>query len=478
MDDHHRKSADLPEGHKNPPSESASAEFTGEHFLNDISFDFGAADARGNLDASQHGRRQSQRLNTNLNKRRRTDNESYGTRSFDIFPLIEQINKSLTQIVEKREQGNDNTLKEMANSLKEITNSLTVMDKSHHERVDRLEQELREIKEQRATPSYLPAVPSYAQKAAQGPQMVPSKKAITLTLHQTDPTKPVLSENETKSADIKRIMDEHISKTFGDRLNITEHFISAAKRLPTNSFKLQAQDSKVAMELRNCAEWVPQGLRHHVDTHEVAVLRVPTSSDPSDIAKQLEAENLMWKNKVVYAKWAKRSAKKQQFATLKVQLSDVNAAKASVSLNVGYNGEIMRVEPANLIPRQCLKCGKLRHTQKVCRSPPRCMRCAEEHETEKCKKAPCANAQEGTRGVACSRLNMCTHYTTKKCSNCPENESEGHTALEGDKCPIKKSYLESIAQQNREKKELLLGMSWGARGGNSSGSDPAQRSLE
>ncbi|EIM23114.1 hypothetical protein WALSEDRAFT_63138 [Wallemia mellicola CBS 633.66] len=112
MDDHHRKSADLPEGHKNPPSESASAEFTGEHFLNDISFDFGAADARGNLDASQHGRRQSQRLNTNLNKRRRTDNESYGTRSFDIFPLIEQINKSLTQIVEKREQGNDNTLKE------------------------------------------------------------------------------------------------------------------------------------------------------------------------------------------------------------------------------------------------------------------------------------------------------------------------------------------------------------------------------
>ena len=169
--------------------------------------------------------------------------------------------------------------------------------------------------------------------------------------------------------------------------------------------------------------------------------------------------------------------KKQQFATLKVQLSDVNAAKASVSLNVGYNGEIMRVEPANLIPRQCLKCGKLRHTQKVCRSSPRCMRCAEEHETEKCKKAPCANAQEGTRGVACSRLNMCTHYTTKKCSNCPENESEGHTALEGDKCPIKKSYLESIAQQNREKKALLLGMSWGERG-NSSGSDPAQRSLE
>ena len=472
MDDHHRKSADLPEGHKNPPSESASAEFTGEHFLNDISFDFGAADARGNLDASQHGRRQSQRLNTNLNKRRRTANENYGARSFDILSLAEHLTDVMTQTVGKLKGELESTFKKCIRE-EQDKHAKSLKEMSH-----RFEQQLHELREQRVTPNYLPAAPTYAQKAAQGSPMVPSKKAITLTLHQTDPTKPVLSENETKSADIKRIMDEHISKTFGDRLNITEHFISAAKRLPTNSFKLQAQDSKVAMELRNCAEWVPQGLRHHVDTHEVAVLRVPTSSDPSDIAKQLEAENLMWKNKVVYAKWAKRSAKKQQFATLKVQLSDVNAAKASVSLNVGYNGEIMRVEPANLIPRQCLKCGKLRHTQKVCRSPPRCMRCAEEHETEKCKKAPCANAQEGTRGVACSRLNMCTHYTTKKCSNCPENESEGHTALEGDKCPIKKSYLESIAQQNREKKELLLGMSWGARGGNSSGSDPAQKSLE
>lgn len=90
----------------------------------------------------------------------------------------------------------------------------------------------------------------------------------------------------------------------------------------------------------------------------------------------------------------------QQFATLKVQLNDINAAKTSVSLNAGYNGEIMRVEPANLTPRQCLKCGKLRHTQKVCISPPRCMRCAEKHETEKCKNAPCPNGAPGIRGVA------------------------------------------------------------------------------
>lgn len=80
-------------------------------------------------------------------------------------------------------------------------------------------------------------------------------------------------------------MDEHISRMFGDRLNIKEHFISAAKRLQTNSFKLQVQVSKVAKEFRNCADWVPQGLRNHVVTHGVSVLRVPTSKDPSNIAK-------------------------------------------------------------------------------------------------------------------------------------------------------------------------------------------------
>lgn len=256
-------------------------------------------------------------------------------------------------------------------------------------------------------------------------------------------------------------MDEHISKTFGDSLGTTNQFINTAKRLPTNSFKLQVQDSKVAATLRNCADWIPVGLRHHVETHEVAVLRVPTSDDPARIAQQLAEENLIWKDKVVYAKWAKRSAKKQKFATLKVQLNDFSAAKASVSLNVGYNGEMMRVEPANLIPRQCVKCGKLRHTQKVCRSAPRCLRCTEDHETDKCTKVPCANSTTDTRGVACTRLDKCTHLTRKVCSNCPADTREGHMTFDAELCPMKRTYLEQISQQNLEKRALLLGMNGG-----------------
>ncbi|TIA73442.1 hypothetical protein E3P91_01437 [Wallemia ichthyophaga] len=119
-----------------------------------------------------------------------------------------------------------------------------------------LEQQIQELKEQNVEPQIMPAAPSYAQKAAAETPTVPSKKAITLTLHQADPAKPVLSDNYIKPADTKRIMDEHIAKTFDDRLHITENFISTAKRLPTNSFKLQAQDSKIAMELRKLMDAV------------------------------------------------------------------------------------------------------------------------------------------------------------------------------------------------------------------------------
>ncbi|EOR00113.1 hypothetical protein J056_000999 [Wallemia ichthyophaga EXF-994] len=101
-----------------------------------------------------------------------------------------------------------------------------------------LEQQIQELKEQNVEPQIMPAAPSYAQKAA----------AETPT--------PVLSDNYIKPADTKRIMDEHIAKTFDDRLHITENFISTAKRLPTKSFKLQAQDSKIAMELRKLMDAV------------------------------------------------------------------------------------------------------------------------------------------------------------------------------------------------------------------------------
>ncbi|TIA68291.1 hypothetical protein E3P91_04133 [Wallemia ichthyophaga] len=104
--------------------------------------------------------------------------------------------------------------------------------KSLKETILALEQQIHELKEQNVAPQLMPAAPTYAQKAAAETPTVPSKMAITLTLHQADPAKPVLSDNDLKPADIKRVMDEHIEKTFGDQLNITENFISTSKRLP------------------------------------------------------------------------------------------------------------------------------------------------------------------------------------------------------------------------------------------------------
>ncbi|TIA94812.1 hypothetical protein E3P96_04017 [Wallemia ichthyophaga] len=96
--------------------------------------------------------------------------------------------------------------------------------KSLKETILALEQQIHELKEQNVAPQLMPATPTYAQKAAAETPTVPSKMAITLTLHQADPAKP--------PADIKRVMDEHIAKTFGDQLNITKNFISTSKRLP------------------------------------------------------------------------------------------------------------------------------------------------------------------------------------------------------------------------------------------------------
>ncbi|EOQ99898.1 hypothetical protein J056_001440 [Wallemia ichthyophaga EXF-994] len=169
MDDHYRKSAGLLECHQSPPSESSSAAFYGKHLLNDILLDISIEDPRENLTESQDGRRQSPRLNNNLNKRRITSTDAYTGRP--PTPTVrEQNSKALEQALEKFKLEVTDTLREC-----------------------------------------LP-----------------------------DPAKPVLSDNDLKSVDINRVMDEHIPKTFGDRLNITENFISTAKRLPTNSFKQQA----------------------------------------------------------------------------------------------------------------------------------------------------------------------------------------------------------------------------------------------
>lgn len=80
-------------------------------------------------------------------------------------------------------------------------------------------------------------------------------------------------------------MDKHISKTLDESIGTTNQVINTAKRLPTNSFKLQVQAFMVAETLINRANWILAGLRHHVETHEVAILRVPTSDDLARIAQ-------------------------------------------------------------------------------------------------------------------------------------------------------------------------------------------------
>ncbi|TIA71897.1 hypothetical protein E3P91_02340 [Wallemia ichthyophaga] len=221
MDDHYRKSAGLLECHQSPPSESSSAAFYGKHLLNDILLDISIEDPRENLTESQDGRRQSPRLNNNLNKRRITSTDAYTGRP--PTPTVrEQNSKAMEQALEKFKLEVTDTLREC---LRDDTGTRAANTR---------------IKEAKRSATTYACSTNVCTKASAETPMVPSKKAITLKLHQADPAKPVLSDNDLKSVDINRVMDEHIPKTFGDRLNVTENFISTAKRLPTNSFKQQA----------------------------------------------------------------------------------------------------------------------------------------------------------------------------------------------------------------------------------------------
>ena len=67
-----------------------------------------------------------------------------------------------------------------------------------------------------------------------------------------------------------------------------------------------------------------------------------------------------------------------------MQLKDVDVAKLDVNLGLSLNTELILVEPANRIPRQCIKWGKIKHTRRVCRSEVFCFICGKPHEYKGC----------------------------------------------------------------------------------------------
>ena len=378
--------------------------------------------------------------------------------------------QGLTEKLEKMEEALNDSREEAA-QLREMVTEVNDTTKSTNAGVEEIGCSLKEGHLQGVA---VPTAPTYAQMAGQGgfasqPTRTPSAQDLVITLHQVNPRRPVMAGEEDTQLNIKKAMDDQIGLTIGSQLDIGENFITAAKRLPTHTIKLHAQNETVAKRLRETDVWVPNGLRLHALTYEVAVLRVPVLRDqgPQDIADNLMQQNdFIIKDQVVYAKWAKRQATKQKYATLKIQLKDESAAKFAVSLGLSLDAEKLLVEPANRIPRQCRKCGKVRHTQRVCRSEAFCFICGGRHEYTDCKEKCNKDLREdsglrrhpGAPPIFCSGTEKCTHYARKFCSNCPEALREGHTAFDTE-CPTKKTYLEQIEQQSQLYRAQLLGVS-------------------
>lgn len=310
--------------------------------------------------------------------------------------------------------------------------------------------------------------PTYAQMASRHASTTPpasSPNNLIITLHQVNTASPVMAGEEYTQLKIKQVMNEKISESLSEELEASEHHIKAGRRLPTNTFKLHAQNAHVADTLKANTSWIPEGLRLHKITHEVAVLRAPTTVEPAEFARGLEDENEIIRGHVVFAKWAKRSAKKQKYATIKIQVDDISVAKHIINYGLYRESMYHVVQAANLIPRQCTNCGKLRHTRQVCRSKAFCERCKGAHPTDECDKVPCKPSSgpgQSRMGVACSELRKCTHNVNLTCAICPEDK-EGHSAF-SNQCPARKRYLEDLTEQNNLYKRQLGEMDGG--GGN------------
>ena len=463
MDGHHQNSVNSSDGPKNPSNETARAEFPTKYGKSDFTFETnGATPPQFRVDAPNA----LQAVKTRAKRKKLTREGDYHSKiHLDDQDLSNQITPLIQKVVESKLTKIEDSMTEKLKGLIEINQTIL-------KEIQTITKGINELKTARENQiegvTNAPTALTYAQAVSNsttGQYKVPTTHELTITLHQVDPKTPVLAEDHCNSIHIKKVMDDSISQTIGDKLDIDKHFITSAKRLPTHTIKLQAQNMQVAKSLKENNDWVPSGLRLHAITYEVAVLRVPVlkEQEPSDIAKELmEQNNFIIPDQIVYAKWAKRQAKKQKYATLKIQLKDVEAAKLAVSMGLSLNAELLLVEPANRIPRQCTKCGKVKHTRRVCRSEAFCFICGSNHEYKECpNKCKVDIRQEsGLRtwpnapAITCAGTEKCTHYTNKMCSSCPEATRNDHTAFDIE-CPTRKAYLAQIAEQSRQYRAFL-----------------------
>ena len=463
MDGHHQNSANSSDGSKSPSNETARAEFPPKYSKSDFTFETnGATPPQFRVDAPNA----LQAVKTRAKRKKLTREGDYHSKiHLDDQDLSNQITPLIQKVVESKLTKVEESMTEKLKGLLDINQTIL----KEIQTITKAINELKAAKENQIEGVInAPTALTYAQAVSNsttGQYKVPTTHELTITLHQVDPKTPVLAEDHCNSIHIKKVMDDSISQTIGDKLDIDKHFITSAKRLPTHTIKLQAQNMQVAKSLKENNDWVPSGLRLHAITYEVAVLRVPVLKDqePSDIAKELMEQNhFIIQDQIVYAKWAKRQARKQKYATLKIQLKDVNAAKLAVDLGLSLNAERLLVEPANRIPRQCTKCGKVKHTRRVCRSEAFCFICGNNHEYRDCPNKCKVNiGQESglrtwpnTPAITCGGTEKCTHYANKMCSSCPETARNDHTAFDI-KCPTRKAYLEQIVEQSRQYRAFL-----------------------
>ncbi|TIB72742.1 hypothetical protein E3Q22_04413 [Wallemia mellicola] len=197
MDGHDKKLTHFPGKAGNHSNEFRGAEFIGGDILKHISFHSNEVDTRGSFNASQNKKRQDRRRDTNRNKRWEPYNEDHTMLASDSSPLAEQFNEALLEAAEQIGRH--------------VTNNLNEYLYKKHGLCDQIKQSLRDIKEEIVTLDDSHTASKYTDKASRVSPVVSSNKDITNIPYQGDTIKPIISETEKISEEMKRFIEERIA---------------------------------------------------------------------------------------------------------------------------------------------------------------------------------------------------------------------------------------------------------------------------
>jgi hypothetical protein len=268
-------------------------------------------------------------------------------------------------------------------------------------------------------------------------------KALSLTLHQKDPKKPVLAEAST--ADVYKKIAAAID--LFPPITIT----GLRKHAGSKDWVIILKSKEDVELLSRNTQWINRvdpGLEIRQQLFGVVVHRVPTLFDMNDPDQRkhfidenpaLRAEpNVVfeWLGSQTAEATTRRQAKKH--SSIIVKFRSAENANTAIYNAIKFRHEMLPTYKSMDPLLQCYKCHSYGHTAKACSKKPACSLCANEHPTDECPHQHC-NEEEPCAGTSSRR--PCQHFPAPSCANCRKEKKDDNHRVTDPACPARKAAL-------------------------------------